>query len=142
MRDALALLGGFVHRARAAGLPVRSIDAGGGWPVHYGNEAAPYPPPSTFVQMIHEGLVQAGIDRETRLIVEPGRSLVAAAGMLLARVVRVRRQDTKRFVVLDAAMNDLIRPALYDAYHHIFPVSEYGEDAYSTHADVVGPICE
>ncbi len=142
MRDALALLGAFVRRARESGLPVRSIDAGGGWPVHYGNEPTPYPPPSTFVQMIHEGLGKAGIDEGTHLFIEPGRSLVAAAGVLLARVVRVRSQGAKRFVVLDAAMNDLIRPALYDAYHHILPIKERPQAEPRVTVDVVGPICE
>lgn len=141
MRDALALLGGFVGRARDAGLVIRSIDAGGGWPVHYGNETTPFPPPATFVQMIDEGLSTAGIGTETHVYVEPGRSLVAAAGVLLTRVVRTRHQGKKKFVVVDAAMNDLIRPALYDAYHHILPIRENQEAGLDT-ADVVGPICE
>lgn len=141
MRDALAILGEFVVRARDKGHAVATVDAGGGWPVHYGNETAAFPPPSTFVKMIDEGLSSAGIDQQTHIVVEPGRSLVAAAGTIVARVVRTRHQGKKKFVVVDAAMNDLIRPALYDAYHHILP-AQTDTSGMTEAADVVGPICE
>jgi diaminopimelate decarboxylase len=82
----------------------------------------------------------AGLDCE--LIFEPGRLLAAQAGVLLSRVIYVKEGEARRFVIVDAAMNDLIRPALYDAYHGVVPVAEPAPDAARTAADVVGPVCE
>ena len=76
------------------------------------------------------------------LIFEPGRHLVGEAGLLLTRVLYVKQGASRRFVVVDAGMNDLIRPTLYDAYHAILPVTEPAEDASSERLDVVGPICK
>jgi diaminopimelate decarboxylase len=79
---------------------------------------------------------------EGRLVFEPGRILVGDAGVLLTRILYVKQGEAKRFVILDAAMNDLIRPTLYEAYHEIVPVIAPKEGAPITAADIVGPVCE
>jgi len=76
------------------------------------------------------------------LMFEPGRMIVGNAGILVARVIYVKHGDAKNFVIIDAAMNDLIRPTLYEAHHDILPVMQAGRDARSIVADVVGPVCE
>ena len=81
-------------------------------------------------------------DLNCRLIFEPGRLIVGNAGILVTRVLFVKQGEAKNFVVVDAAMNDLIRPTLYEAYHEIWPVTEPAADARRIRADVVGPVCE
>jgi diaminopimelate decarboxylase len=81
-------------------------------------------------------------DLDCQLIFEPGRLIVGNAGILVTRVLFVKRGETKNFVVVDAAMNDLIRPTLYDAHHEIWPVAEPGASGRRIRADVVGPVCE
>jgi diaminopimelate decarboxylase len=125
-----------VQKLRAQGLPIRNLDLGGGLGVPYRttDRAAPV---VTFIQRLREKLQ----DLDLALMLEPGRSIVAEAGVLLTRVLLVKQNGTKTFVVVDAAMNDLIRPALYHAYHEIFPVKQQiGREGIT--ADVVGPICE
>lgn len=139
LREAVAILGRFALECRAAGAPVRSLDVGGGWPMPYGCEAEPYPPPSAFGQAIAQGLADAGAT-DFDLITEPGRALVGNAGVLLTRVLYVKHQGTRRFVIVDAAMTELLRPALYEAYHAVAPVMP-SAGAVSP-CDVVGPVCE
>ena len=125
------------ERLRAAGLPVRRLDLGGGLGADYGN-APPPPSPADLAAMVAR--VFAGFDAE--LAFEPGRVIAASAGVLLARVVHVNlRPDGRRFLVLDAAMNDLIRPALYDAWHGLEPVAAPRPGELAP-CDVVGPVCE
>lgn len=122
------------EKLRTEGLPIERLDLGGGLGVPYFNEPDP-PSPSAYAAMVERVFVGLDID----LSFEPGRMIAANAGVLIARVVRL--QDRPRpIVVLDAGMNDLIRPAIYDAYHSIKPAREPSgpEQAY----DVVGPICE
>ncbi|MEZ4335361.1 MAG: diaminopimelate decarboxylase [Sandaracinaceae bacterium] len=140
MADATEILGAFAVECVKAGARLRSIDAGGGWPIRYGDEDLDYAPWDAFGAAIRQGLRASGADQlGLELIVEPGRALVGDAGGLLTRVVFVKEQHGKRFVVVDAAMTELIRPALYDAYHAVMPVLEAppGETA-----DLVGPVCE
>lgn len=139
LQEAVTLLGRFALECRVAGAPVRSLDVGGGWPMAYGDEETPYPPYAAFAQGIRRGLAEAGAT-DFDLITEPGRALVGAAGVLLTRVVNVKMQGSKRFVIVDAAMTELIRPALYQAYHAIVPLRD-GAGPVSA-ADVVGPVCE
>jgi diaminopimelate decarboxylase len=118
----------------AEGFALRTIDVGGGIGIDYRSDAPP--PVAAFaaaVLPLLEGL-------PLTLLLEPGRSLVARAGVLLTRVVVVKENQGKRFVVVDAGMTELLRPALYDAHHRIEPVTETGSD--SSMADVVGPVCE
>lgn len=141
MADAVAILAAFALECVKAGAPLRTIDAGGGWPIAYGDEDRARPAWRVFGDAIAEGLRRGGASElGLTLIVEPGRALVGDAGGLLTRVILVKHQGPKRFVVVDAAMTELIRPALYDAYHAIMPVR--ARDGSHTPADVVGPVCE
>ncbi|MBO6939619.1 MAG: diaminopimelate decarboxylase [Deltaproteobacteria bacterium] len=139
LREAVTLLARFALECRELGAPIRSLDVGGGWPLTYGNEKAPYPSDAAFGDAIGEGLDEAGAN-DFDLITEPGRSLVGDAGALLTRVLTVKDQGGKRFVILDGAMTELIRPALYQAYHAIVPV--VATDAETHDTDLVGPVCE
>lgn len=125
-----------VERLRAGGLEVRRLDLGGGLGVPYFNQPEP-PSPADYAAMVAR--VTAGLD--IGLAFEPGRVIAANAGILLARVLHIHvRPEGRRFVVLDAAMNDLIRPAMYDAYHDLRPVRP--RSGPTAIADVVGPVCE
>src|SRR4051812_27214897 len=120
---------------RAQGHPIAHLDLGGGLGIAYhGGETAP--PIRSFIECVYERLRACGLS----VMVEPGRSIVGPAGVLLARVLYRKRNGPKEFVVVDAAMNDLIRPALYRAHHEIIPVRRNSLPAVT--ADVVGPICE
>jgi diaminopimelate decarboxylase len=136
MEAAFRRMRGLVERLRADGLSVERLDLGGGLGVPYFNQAEP-PGPEAYAAMI--GRVVEGLD--VQLAFEPGRMIAANAGVLLARVLHIhQRPEGRRFLVLDAAMNDLVRPAMYDAYHDIRPVTlRAGEPSPY---DVVGPVCE
>jgi diaminopimelate decarboxylase len=126
-----------VERLRAEGHTVERLDLGGGLGVPYFNQPAP-PEPAAYAAMIAR--VMAGLS-DIQFAFEPGRVIAANAGVLVARVLHINaRPEGRNFLVLDAAMNDLLRPAMYDAYHDIRPVKPR-EGAAVTY-DVVGPICE
>jgi diaminopimelate decarboxylase len=125
----------FATRLRAEGLPIRHVDFGGGLGVPY-REGDPAPPIGEFIASIHDRLRNSGF----LVIVEPGRSIVGPAGVLLTRVLYRKRNGQKEFVIVDAAMNDLIRPSLYRAHHDIVPVRRNPLPEIT--ADVVGPVCE
>ncbi len=134
-RAAFARVAELVRTLRAAGHAVETVDCGGGLGIAYRNE--PVSSPAALANAIR--LAFAGMD--LRLAVEPGRWLVGPAGLLLASVVLVK-QAARRFVVLDAAMNDLVRPAMYDAWHGMVPVSAVDAVQPTNLADIVGPVCE
>jgi diaminopimelate decarboxylase len=128
---------------KRAGAPIRTLDAGGGWPIAYGHEEREPEPYAAFGAAIRDALTRAGADQHGfELIIEPGRSIVGDAGILLTQVIFVKEQFDKRFVIVDAAMTELLRPALYKAYHAIVPVQAPAADAPYTPADLVGPVCE
>lgn len=132
--DALDRVLQLVDKLTASGIRLKHIDIGGGVGIRYRNETPPD-------MAIYREILQTRFKgRSEEIIVEPGRSLVGNAGLLLTRVEYIKRGEGKDFVVIDAAMNDLMRPALYDAYHEIVPVIE--EDAPWIACDVVGPVCE
>lgn len=135
-RAAYARAAEMVRALRAAGHVVRMVDCGGGLGIPYRDE--PAPSPAALAGAIKASL--GGMDLE--LAVEPGRWLVGPAGLLLASVVLSKRTGERRFVVLDAAMNDLARPAMYDAWHGIVPVSAADAVHPTSPADIVGPVCE
>jgi diaminopimelate decarboxylase len=138
MAEAFAKMRGLVERLRGLGLPVERLDLGGGLGAPYFDLPDP-PSPAEFAAMV-EG-VMAGLDIE--LVFEPGRVIAANAGILLSRVIHVHeRPEGRRFLVLDGAMNDLVRPAMYDAFHDIRPVRQPRPGANLSAYDVVGPICE
>jgi diaminopimelate decarboxylase len=135
-RAAFARIAELVRALRNEGHTVRVVDCGGGLGVPYRNQPAPSP------EALAETIKAAFGGLDVRIAVEPGRWLVGPAGLLLATVILQKTSDSTRFVVLDAAMNDLVRPAMYDAWHGIVPVSAADAVAPVTEADIVGPICE
>ena len=128
----LALVG----RLRDHGYPIRNLDLGGGLGVPYG-QGASAPVIAEFIEGVRRRIT--GLD--LTILLEPGRSIVAEAGVLLTRVLLTKQNGGKKFVVVDAGMNDLIRPTLYQAHHEITPVREPGARKTIT-ADLVGPVCE
>jgi diaminopimelate decarboxylase len=126
-----------VDAARAAGAPLTVLDLGGGFGIDYEGTGAVFP-----LDGWARHARQAATGRGLRLLVEPGRWVVADAGALLAHVLDVKRAPSRNFVVLDVAMNDLLRPALYDAHHRIVPLAAPDPASAGFVADVVGPVCE
>jgi diaminopimelate decarboxylase len=126
-----------VHELRGHGHTISRIDLGGGLGVPYRKDNAPPPEPDAYGALIARVTKDIG----AKLIFEPGRLIAANAGVLVSRVIYVKRGDEKTFLIIDAGMNDLIRPALYEAHHEIVPVTEPASDARATY-DVVGPVCE
>lgn len=132
LRDLVVML-------RADGFAVDRLDLGGGLGVPYGNEGPPdMPTPEGYGEMVRRTVGDLGC----RLLFEPGRLLVANAGVLLTRVLFVKEGATRTFVIVDAGMNDLLRPALYEAFHDIVPVRQSPPDEPVCSVDVVGPVCE
>src|SRR3954464_10173445 len=136
--DAFALLSDFVRTLRADGHHIEHVDLGGGLGIPYRDDNEPPPHPDAYGELVKR--VTKGLD--CTLIFEPGRLIVGNAGILVTRVLFVKRGEAKTFVVVDAAMNDLIRPTLYDAHHEIWPVREPTPSTPRLVADVVGPVCE
>ena len=135
-RSAFERLAGLTRELRAVGLAVSRIDLGGGLGIRYHGEEPPTP--KCYAALVEEIFGPLGVD----LACEPGRALTGPAGLLVTRVVHVKEGATRRFVIVDAAMNDLIRPALYDAWHDIVPVRQPEPGTAPMPADVVGPVCE
>ena len=135
-RAAYARIAELVRTIRGMGYRVDSVDCGGGLGIPYRGEAAPSP------TGLAGAIAGAFHNLDVRIALEPGRWLVGPAGVLLASVVLTKHTPSTRFVVLDAAMNDLVRPAMYDAWHGIVPVSAVDAVAPLGPCDVVGPICE
>jgi len=128
---------GLVEDLRADGHEVSTLDLGGGLGISY--DGSETPPPEDYAAVVKKSL--SGLD--VHLIFEPGRMIAGNAGVLVSKVVYVKQGETRNFVILDAAMNDLMRPSLYDASHDIVPLSKNsGADAPNEPVDVVGPVCE
>jgi diaminopimelate decarboxylase len=136
--NAFALLAEFVRELRGDGHAISHVDLGGGLGIPYRDNNEPPPSPDAYAAVVKK----ATRDLNCRLIFEPGRLIVGNAGILVTRVEFVKHGDAKNFVIVDAGMNDLIRPTLYEAYHAIQPVIEPARDARRIVADVVGPVCE
>ncbi len=136
--DAFALLSEFVHALRADGHHIEHVDLGGGLGIPYREDNEPPPDPAAYAAVVK----RATRDLNCTLIFEPGRMIVGNAGILVTRVLYVKRGEAKHFVIVDAAMNDLIRPTLYEAHHDIRPLNEPPPSAPRIVADIVGPICE
>lgn len=137
-RETMERITGLAHQLMRDGLNISLVDAGGGLGINYEGEQ-----PGGFAKSARayaKALLRSLRKEPFRLLLEPGRSIAAPAGALLTRVLYVKENSGKQFLIVDAAMNDLIRPSLYQAYHEIVPVElERGE---SMTADVVGPVCE
>jgi diaminopimelate decarboxylase len=136
--DAFALLSDFVRTLRADGHIIRHIDLGGGLGIPYREDNEPPPAPDAYADVVK----RATRDLGCTLILEPGRLIVGNAGILVTRVLYLKPGESKTFVIVDAGMNDLIRPTLYQAHHEIRPVRQPPETARAIAADVVGPVCE
>ncbi|HWF96283.1 MAG TPA: diaminopimelate decarboxylase [Xanthobacteraceae bacterium] len=136
--DAFALLSEFVRTLRADGHTISHLDLGGGLGIPYREDNEPPPHPDAYAAIVK----RATRDLGCTLIFEPGRLIVGNAGILVTRVLYLKRGETKSFVIVDAAMNDLIRPTLYEAHHDIRPVREADPAQPRIVADVVGPVCE
>jgi diaminopimelate decarboxylase len=134
--DAARRIRDLVERLDRTGLRMSHVDLGGGFGIRYRDEA---PAP---VREFLDGAQSAFAGRTEDLIVDPGRALVGNAGLLLTRVEYVKTGKERNFLVVDAAMNDLLRPSLYDAWHDVRPVHEPGDRAAVAVYDVVGPVCE
>ncbi|MBC7582676.1 MAG: diaminopimelate decarboxylase [Tardiphaga sp.] len=138
MEAAFRLLADFVGVLRADGHTISHVDLGGGLGIPYYEDRAVPPEPAAYAAMVKRVTHNLGCT----LMFEPGRLIVGNAGILVARVIYVKKGDGKNFVIIDAAMNDLIRPTLYEAYHEILPVVQPAPGAPMIVADVVGPVCE
>jgi diaminopimelate decarboxylase len=136
--DAFALLAEFVQALRTDGHAIDHVDLGGGLGIAYRNDNNPPPSPDQYAQVVARRTAALGC----KVILEPGRLIVGNAGALIASVLYLKQGENKRFVIVDAAMNDLVRPTLYDAHHEILPVKEPEPGASRMRSDVVGPVCE
>jgi len=132
--DALDRVLALVDQLEAAGIPIRHIDAGGGIGICYVDETPP-----DFAEYA-KAMRQKMAGRKVKLVFEPGRALVGNAGALLTKVEYLKHTESKNFAIVDAAMNDLMRPALYDAYHDIVAVEQVNSEAQVY--EIVGPVCE
>jgi len=126
------------RQLRADGHSITRLDLGGGLGVPYENNNMPPPDPAAYGAMVKRATEGLGC----RLIFEPGRLIAANAGVLVSKVLYVKRGDAKTFLIIDAGMNDLIRPAMYDAHHEIIAVTETAPGTQRVTYDVVGPVCE
>jgi diaminopimelate decarboxylase len=135
--ESVKRVGKLVEELRSDGMDIRYVDAGGGLGIEYGEA---YFDPVVSAWKYAEAVMAASRGLGVHLLLEPGRFLVAQAGALLTRVLYVKQNGSKTFVITDAGMNDLIRPALYQAHHEIWPVVRGGREVIT--ADIVGPVCE
>ncbi|MCM2293474.1 diaminopimelate decarboxylase [Allorhizobium sp. BGMRC 0089] len=136
--DAFRLMRELVETLRADGHRIDHVDVGGGLGIPYKSDNSPPPEPAAYAAVLKEQLGGLGC----RVVAEPGRLIVGNAGILVTEVIYVKDGGEKRFVIVDAAMNDLIRPTLYEAYHDLRPVELATAETPRIKADVVGPVCE
>ena len=138
METAFRILTEFVHELRSDGHAISHVDFGGGLGIPYYHDREAPPAPDAYAAMVKRITHNLGCT----LMFEPGRMIVGNAGILVARVIYVKHGDAKNFIIIDAAMNDLIRPTLYEAHHDILPVVQPAPGTRTIVADVVGPVCE
>jgi diaminopimelate decarboxylase len=136
--NAFALMAKFVQALRADGHEIEHVDLGGGLGIAYRNDNNPPPSPEQYAKIVAHRMGALGC----KIILELGRAIVGNAGALVASVLYLKKGEAKRFVIVDAAMNDLVRPTLYDAHHEIMAVREPERGANFERSDVVGPVCE
>ena len=137
--NAFALMAEFVQALRADGHRIEHVDLGGGLGIAYRNDNNPPPSPDQYAKIVARHTAALGC----KVILEPGRAIVGNAGALVASVIYLKKGENKLFIIVDAAMNDLVRPTLYDAHHDILPVKEPKRGAlHFVRSDVVGPVCE
>jgi diaminopimelate decarboxylase len=137
-RNAFALLTELVGQLRIQGFAIDFVNLGGGLGVPYRSDTPAPPLPLDYAKLVREAVGDLGV----RLLFEPGRMIAGNAGILVSRVLYVKQGGAKTFTIIDAAMNDLLRPTLYEAYHEIWPVTEPLPGTPTIVTDVVGPVCE
>jgi diaminopimelate decarboxylase len=133
-QDAIKIINKMIQKLKATGLPLTYFDIGGGLGVQYNTEAAPS------AKEFAEAICPLLKESNCKIIIEPGRYLTADSGALVSKVLFTKQHRDKNFLIIDAAVNDLLRPALYQAYHHILPVNKNNSELVQY--DVVGPVCE
>ncbi len=136
--DAFKLLRELVDTLRADGHTIDHVDVGGGLGVPYKTDNTPPPLPDAYAEIVKDQLREL----DCKIVMEPGRLIVGNAGIMVTEVIYVKDGGSKTFVIVDGAMNDLIRPTLYEAYHEIQPVRISAANAPRIKADIVGPVCE
>lgn len=141
-REAFEKVVGMIYDLRADGHNITQVDLGGGLGIPYGDSAEVPPLPSAYGEMVQDVAKELLAEVDLEFIFEPGRMIAGNAGVLVSEVIYVKEGEGRKFVILDAAMNDLARPAMYDAYHDIIPVTEQGKDHKLDLVDFVGPVCE
>ena len=135
---AFARLEALVRQLRQAGHAIEHVDLGGGLGIPYRNDNMPPPDPGAYARIVKKHVRALGC----RIIFEPGRLICGNAGVLVGQVIHVKQSGERNFIIGDTAMNDLIRPTLYDAWHEITPIAEPGPATPWITADLVGPVCE
>lgn len=135
---AFTRLGELIGHLRAAGHTIDHVDLGGGLGIPYVTDNDPPPHPDAYAQVVKKHVRKL----DCKVMFEPGRLIAGNAGLLISKVIYVKEGSGKTFVIIDGAMNDLIRPTLYDAHHEVRPVCEPGAETPRITADVVGPVCE
>ena len=133
-KEAVERTADLVFTLKKEGIELKYFDIGGGLGIKYKPEDSP-PHPKQLADMVIPVVRQTGL----KLIIEPGRSLIGEAGALVSQVIFTKNKKDKHFIIIDSGMNDLLRPAMYNAYHHILSVQKKDEKVV---ADIVGPICE
>jgi len=136
--DAIALLIDLDGQLKADGHAIEHVDIGGGLGIPYHFDNQPPPLPDAYAETVRRRLKPLGL----KVIFEPGRLIAGNAGILVSQIIYVKEGEAKNFLIVDAAMNDLVRPTLYDAFHEIRPVVEPGMEAARMIVDIVGPVCE
>ncbi|MEO0543507.1 MAG: diaminopimelate decarboxylase [Pseudomonadota bacterium] len=136
--EAFALLKELVETLHRDGHEIDHVDLGGGLGIPYKEDNAPPPLPDAYADIVKKHVKPLGL----KVIFEPGRLIAGNAGIFVTKVIYAKPVEAKTFLIVDGAMNDLIRPTLYDAWHDIYPVSEPKPDQDRIIADVVGPVCE
>ncbi|WP_175868627.1 diaminopimelate decarboxylase [Bartonella gabonensis] len=136
--EAFLLIADCVRQLWSDGYAITHIDIGGGLGIAYGHEQHPVPSPFDYAALVKKHIAPLGIN----IVVEPGRSIVGQAGVLLTSVLYLKRGQGRNFIIVDAAMNDLMRPTLYDAWQNVVLVKQAAKDAPLIRADIVGSVCE
>jgi diaminopimelate decarboxylase len=121
-------------------IPIKYIDLGGGIGIDYQHQLNNDDRPTTYIKKILPGLLKPFMDEKRKILIELGRSIVGSAGILVTKIIYIKETPHKKFIIVDAAMNNLIRPSLYDAYHQILPIIH--RENTTEVVDIVGPVCE
>jgi diaminopimelate decarboxylase len=138
--ETIKFLNELISQLEGMGIPIRYIDLGGGIGINYQNQINVEGEPSTYLKKILPGLLKPFVNEKRKILIELGRSIIGPAGILVTKVLYIKDTPQKKFIIVDAAMNNLIRPSLYNAHHQILPVTN--NERSTEMVDVVGPVCE